>query len=165
MPGKHSDQNCYFFLPDLAIWSEKHSTKFTLPPPILVFFWKKWKVLRIGWFVKKVDQKKFQKFPPPPPNFSFFFEKNEKCLELADLARKLIRKNFKNFPPQDTCTENFGWCRCGAARRVKHAQTLERGPPLAWAEFHPVLLRKFNFYDHKVLIFLLLWSPCKISES
>ena len=35
----------------------------------------------------------------------------------------------------DMCAENFRSCRWGAERRVSRAQTRERGPPSARAEF------------------------------
>jgi hypothetical protein len=51
-------------------------------------------------------------------------------------VRKLIRKTFDNFYPPNLCGEKCLLVLMGAERRVKRAQTWERGPPLAQAEIH-----------------------------
>ena len=36
------------------------------------------------------------------------------------------------------CRQNFRWCRWGAELRVKHVQTLERGPPSVRAQLNTI---------------------------
>ena len=49
----------------------------------------------------------------------------------------------------DTCTEKFPLVSMGAERRVKRAQTLERGPPSAPAEL-------FYLINHMLKIYIAL---------
>ena len=73
-------------------------------------------------------------------NFHYFLgknEKNEKFLELPDLARNLTRKTFERHMSM------------GGERRVKRAQTRERGPPsvLVVLFFESVIGSSYcNFY-------------------
>ena len=46
----------------------------------------------------------------------------------------------------DTCAEKFPLTPIGAERRVPRAQTRERGPPSALAEFRHVFTHVLNFY-------------------
>ena len=76
---------------------------------------------------RKLIRKTFKKNYPPTPEFLVFFEKKLKELRIVDLAKKMTRK---------TCGKTNFRSRCwGAKRRVKRAQTWERGPPSAPDEF------------------------------
>ena len=56
-------------------------------------------------------------------------------LRIAGNGEKIDQRVFHFFFTQTRVPKNFRWCRWGAKRRVKRAQTRERGPPSAPAEF------------------------------
>ena len=66
--------------------------------------------------------------------------------EHSTIETEWIKLEYPHFP-SDTCANKFCWCRWGAERRVKRAQTRERGPPLATGEFfrYNVTNNIFNF--------------------
>ena len=59
-------------------------------------------------------------------------------------------------PSSQTCVpKKFRWCRWGAERRVKRAQTWERGPPSAPAEICYMSIYYVS-WAHNIYIYLLL---------